>query len=524
VPKEVKDKDKKPAIGAKPAQAPVQKPKQLEAHPKKRPAPASAPLQEAAAKKSKAAGISASSKPVSKRAGASGHDSEDNYYSPSYYYSDSEELVIINRKDKSSSKDKKDKSKKPPTAQESKPGKHSSRRHRSRSRRHTARVSSRHRGTDRYRSPRRGRQTRSRSRHRSPRSPRHPRDDSRDRGKGDSRANSPLPVRLRSHSHVHGEADPVQAYLASVDPALRPKKEDQVFPSKGIQRRILGFIRRMARARGTSHAEEWARLDGAAAAAGTSTRTFFSMELDCFGPAASSSCASAGTSYPGAPQANTKGKTKGKGKGGKQDKQYDQQHGQGKVKVKGKGKQKGNSAGPHSPRTPPPKRELATSPEREPPEPGEKNKEVKDEQPDEADFDPPTSSPLPVGTVREGETQTTPVGPPLPAQYGTGKFQEAGLGFVASKGITVMAAPEEHHHLFRGRAIGNGKTAPCLAGRQVVPIRPKSGDTQVKSTCGLVVAPAIGGPGYRLAQHKGWPIAFGSLERMQQVSRMLAAA
>jgi hypothetical protein len=38
---------------------------------------------------------------------------------------------------------------------------------------------------------------------------------------------------------------------------------------------------------------------------------------------------------------------------------------------------------------------------------------------------------------------------------------------------------------------------------------------------GLVIAPGSGDQGFRLAQHKGWPIAFSSLERMVQVSKML---
>jgi hypothetical protein len=290
----------------------------------------------------------------------------------------------------------------------------------------------------------------------------------------------------------------------------------------------------MAKIRRTSHAEEWARLDRAAAAAGTSTRAFFSAELDCFSQASHSAGPSQQGQFEEPSRAGgAQNMSKGKGKC-KQFGKYDKKHGKGENKGKNKHTE-GKANIPHSPRTPP-RRERTGAPTRETGEPQETEvKEVKSEQVEEgitgdnsaaeaeADYDrnSPTSSPLPVGTVKEGETRTAPVGPPLPPQYGAGKFPAAGLGFVCSKGITVMAAPEEHHHLFRARPVGNGRVAPCLAGRQVIPLRSKSGDSQVKSSCGQVVAPGVGDQGFRLAQVKGWPIAFCSLERMCQVSKLL---
>jgi hypothetical protein len=284
-------------------------------------------------------------------------------------------------------------------------------------------------------------------------------------------------------------------------------------------RRLNNFIRRLAMDRDTRFSEEMERLERAAEASGTCARTFFIQELDLRSPAASSAAAA----MPPRPKKEndiSQGGCKGKGKA----------HGKQGSKGKHSGKNKPSTPATMEPKSPP------VSPRRERQHKKEPNKDIKkeevevDEVPEHAKRegeeaggspDPsPTTSPLPVGTIPAGASRSNPTGTPLPEQYMAGTFPKAALPFVTGTALCCLAAPEEFHHLYRARPVGQGKQPPSTEGRRLLPLRVR-GDGQVASCIGNLEVPAMPKVGYRLCQHKGWPIGFNSLERMVQVSRKM---
>jgi hypothetical protein len=281
-------------------------------------------------------------------------------------------------------------------------------------------------------------------------------------------------------------------------------------------RRLHNFIRRLAMDRNTRFSEEMERLERAAEASGTCARTFFIQELDLRSPAASSAAAA----MPPRPKKEddiSQGGGKGKGTHGKQG-------------------SKGKHTGKNKPSTPatPASRSPPASPRRERQPKQEANKDIKKEEVDElpehakregeeaaGSPDPsPTTSPLPVGTIPAGASRSNPTGTPLSEQYVAGNFPKAALPHVTGTALVVLAAPEEYHHLFRARPVGQGRNPPSTEGRRLLPLRVR-GDGQAASCMGNLEVPAMPKVGYRLCQLKGWPIGFNSLERMVAVSRKM---
>jgi hypothetical protein len=258
------------------------------------------------------------------------------------------------------------------------------------------------------------------------------------------------------------------------------------------------------------------RLEWAAAASGTCSKTFFINELDCR-PAATSSTPMAppirSTRETDISQASGKGKGKAKGKQG------------GKGKKDGKHKHNTKAAKePHTPKHSPGRenRQKDTKEDTKQEKAEDKHPQVKREAGEEGDSPEPspTTSPLPVATIPAGDSRSPATGTPLPQQYSGGSFPKGALAFVSGTALCCIAAPQEFHHLFRARIVGPGRQPPSTEGRRILPLRVR-GEIHITSCIGNVEVQSMPKVGYKLCQHKGWPIGFNSLERMCSVSRKM---
>jgi hypothetical protein len=437
-------------------------------------------------------------------------DADDKY---SYYYTDEEEAIIRSEEKHSSKGTHKDyKNFKHDHGGRRGTSSHRKGRHRSRARHGRHRRAHR---TSRSCS-RRGHGYRSRSAQ--PRKRR--RSDSKD-----SRTSDKPPVqRAKLLPRAHLE-DPVASYSQSVPDHIKPCL-DELRRSKGIQRRIDHFIRRLAKHRRTTAGHEWARLEEAAQEAGCELRTFFKMELDPQAPASSSGPGSKGGGKPSTKeggQHSSKGKVKGNG--GHKGKGEGKEHAKKKDLLQTKQE-------PGSPRTPvrerPPTEEgikQETEGDKAPiKEESEEHKKDNWESdgfvPDFDENEEAESPDLAVGCIPAGEDRSPNQGTPLADQHASNqKFPSAALK-VAMGCICTLGAPLESEHLFRPVAVGHGRPAPCLDGRRTE--RGSGGELRILTSIGTIALPKVGPQGtFVLSQIKGWPLGYPDIERLCQVARIV---
>jgi hypothetical protein len=318
-----------------------------------------------------------------------------------------------------------------------------------------------------------------------------------------------------------GTGDPVAYYLQSIPARLLPQPDTG--RSKGVVRRLNNFLRRLAIDRGTRFSDEKERLEWAAAASGTSCRTFSTNELH-FLTAASSSSSMAQPNRPNREidYSQQGGKSKGKGKtAGKQGNRgkkagknkHDHKHGHNADK---------DSHLPHnSPaRETKHKKNDKVDNKHEKVEEGQQQVKREDGEEEGSPEPSPTTSPLPMSTIPAGASRSPPTGTPLPIQYSGGTFPKGALAFVSGTALCCISAPPEFHHLYRARIVGPGRQPPSTEGRRILPPRVR-GEVQVSSSIGNIDVPAMPKFGYKLCQHKGWPIGCNTLERMCAISRKM---